>query len=154
MRGQASYLSKENLLCRQMTKHTDFLREKDEASLCKNIKHWNLVQPKKEKQEIAKDGHDRNEHDDVSLFQGGPQGFQGYPVTREIKSLFLCYLLHTSSPSQTRLLPFGLQERNHSRQRKGSGFQGMNVMPKESACLWNTALLYQMTCWGCHMACM
>lgn len=26
-------------------------------------------------------------------------------------------------------------------------------MPKDSACLWNTGLFYQMTCWGCHMAC-
>lgn len=26
-------------------------------------------------------------------------------------------------------------------------------MPEDSACLWNTGLFYQMTCWGCHMAC-
>lgn len=29
----------------------------------------------------------------------------------------------------------------------------MREMPKDSACLWNTGLFNQMTCWGCHMAC-
>lgn len=27
-------------------------------------------------------------------------------------------------------------------------------MPKDSAYLWNISFFYQMTCWGCHMACM
>lgn len=61
--------------------------------------------------------------------------------------------LRTRSPSQARLFPVGLQERNHSRQRKSSGFQGVTEMPKDSACLWNTGLFYQMTRWGCHMVC-
>ena len=54
------------------------------------------------------------------------------------EKLFLYYLLQTCGPSPTWLLPFGLHERNHSRQRKGSGFQGMAEMPRDSACLWNT----------------
>lgn len=69
-----------------------------------------------------------------------------------MENLFLCYFLHTVVRAG-RAAPLGLQERNRPRQRKSSGLQGMSEMPKDSACLWNIGLFYQMTCWGCHMAC-
>lgn len=88
----------------------------------------------------------------VSFFQGGVEGSQDQLVTKGMESLFLCYFLHTVVRAG-RAAPLSLQERNRPRQRKSSGLQGMSEMPKDSACLWNIGLFYQMTCWGCHMAC-
>lgn len=51
----------------------------------------------------AEDFYGRDEHHGASFPHGGLQAFRGWPVTGEIKSLLLCYLLHTRHASRARL---------------------------------------------------
>ena len=88
------------------------------------------------------------------LFSGRTVGLSSLTWWREkLKAFsFVISSIHRV-PARTWVLPEGLQERNHSRQKKSSGFQETTEMPKDPSCLWNVGLFYQMTCWGCHMAC-
>lgn len=58
-----------------------------------------------------------------------------------------------STPGARQAAPsLASRKSNCSRQKQNPGSWD-DRMPKASACLWNTSLLHQMTCCGCHMAC-
>lgn len=142
-RGWTSASSGGHLLFNLMAKHMIFFQEQDWTSL---VKIWSTGTVYYKKQRGGKWWQEilwKSEHSMCAKFRA-VWGLSGL-VTREWKSLHLCYLFHTLSPSKA--------SRKESILNKGRAWDSKGEWRcQRTQPAFGTLAYNQLTCWCCHLA--